>query len=101
IFADMKLIAQIFLFIFFAFLSTPAIITAIEKSSDTSVFFNCSEEEHAHKETKELKHAVYPSSFDHQFGFTMCVESKLILSENIVWLDNISPTIFAPPPNLI
>lgn len=97
----MKLIAQILLFIFFAFLSTPAIITAIEKSSDTTVFFNCSEEEHAHKEIKELKQAVYPPVFDHQFGSPLCVESKLILSENIVWLDNLSPTIFAPPPNLI
>jgi hypothetical protein len=92
----MKLIARILLFIFFAFLSTPAIVTAIKKSSDTSMFFSCSEEEQVHK---ELKAAVYPSIFEHEFAFPVYIESKLILSGNIVKLDNISPSIFVPPPN--
>jgi hypothetical protein len=100
----MKLIAKIFLFIFFAFLCTPAVVTAIEKSSDTSVFFNCSEEEQGTKEIKEIKevkHAVYPAVFEHEFVSPYGDKSKLIVSENIVKLDNISPSIFAPPPNVI
>lgn len=94
----MKLIAHILLFIFFAFLSTPAIVMAIKKSSDTSMFFSCSEDEQAHK---EIKAAVYPIIFEHEFIFPVYTESKLILSGNIVKLDNISPSIFAPPPNYI
>jgi hypothetical protein len=39
----MKFIARIFLFLFIASLSTPAIVTMIEKSCDTSVLFNLSE----------------------------------------------------------
>ena len=98
IFAAMKLIAHILLFIFFAFLSTPAIVTAIEKNSDTSMFFSCSEEEQGHK---EIKAAVYPAVIEHEFVCAVYMESKLIISGNIVKLDNISPSIFAPPPNHI
>jgi hypothetical protein len=79
-------------------LSTPTIVTVIKKSSDTSIFFSFSEEEKAHK---ELKAAVYSPVFENEFIFFVVTESKLILSENIVKLDNISPSIFAPPPNLI
>ncbi|MWB96142.1 hypothetical protein GON26_17405 [Flavobacterium sp. GA093] len=94
----MKLIARILLFLFVAFLSTPAIVTTIKKSSNTSMFFSCSEEELGHK---ELKAAVYPSIFEHELVLPVYTESKLIVSENIVKLDNISPSIFAPPPNLV
>nr|MBU3858245.1 hypothetical protein [Flavobacterium sp. MC2016-06] len=93
----MKLIARILLFIFIAFLSTPTIVTMMKKSNDTSMFFSFSEEEHSHK---ELKAAVYPQIFQHDFIVPVYIESKVILSENIVKLDNISPSIFAPPPNL-
>jgi len=93
----MKLIARILLFIFIAFLSTPTVVTLIKKSSDTSMFFSFSEEEHSHK---ELKAAVYPAIFQHEIVVPVYIESKIILSGNIVKLDNISPSIFAPPPNL-
>ena len=92
----MKLIGRLFLFIFFAFLLTPGIVTAIEKSSDTSMFFSCSKEEQGHK---ELKAAVYPPIFEHEFVSPLYMESKLIVSGNIVKLDNISSSIFAQPPN--
>lgn len=94
----MKFIAKILLFIFIAFLSTPTIVSVIEKSSDTSLFFNCSEEEHS---LKELKVAIYLAEFNHEFIFPVHVVSKEIISENIVKLDNISPSIFVPPPNSI
>lgn len=93
----MKFIARIFLFLFIAFLSTPAIVTMIEKSCDTSVFFNVSEEEHAQKEIK-----VFAYYTDIELGFLLGKHNKssLIHSENLSKHDRISATIFSPPPNL-
>lgn len=93
----MKLIARILLFIFIAFLSTPTVVTLMKKCNNTSVSFSFSEEEHSHK---ELKAAVHPSILHHEVAMTFYIEKKTIISENIVKLDNISPSIFAPPPNL-
>jgi hypothetical protein len=93
----MKLVAQILLFIFIAFLATPTIVTLVKKSSDTSIFFSFSEEEHSHK---ELKAAVYPVILQHEVIMPLYTEKKTIVSENIAKLDNISQSIFAPPPNL-
>ncbi|WP_243860410.1 hypothetical protein [Flavobacterium poyangense] len=69
----------------------------IKKSTDTTVTFSCSEEEQSHK---ELKAAVYAAIFQHELVMPVFNESKIIVSGNIVKLDNISPSIFAPPPNL-
>jgi hypothetical protein len=96
----MKFIAHILLFIFITFLSAPTIITLIKKGSDTSISFSFSEEEHEHGH-KELKAAVKPAIFQHELVTPVFTESKIILSGNIVKLDNISPSIFAPPPNLV
>ncbi|MFH7017556.1 hypothetical protein [Flavobacterium sp. FlaQc-47] len=93
----MKLIARILLFIFIAFLSTPTLVTVMKKSNDRCMFFSFSEEEHSHK---ELKAAVYPVILQHEVVMPVYIQKKTIVSENIVKLDNISPSIFAPPPNL-
>jgi len=94
----MKLVARILLFIFIAFLSTPTIVAMIKKSSNAAIALNISEEEKSHK---EIKAAVYVDAFDHDLIMPVFTESKIILSGNIVKLDNISPSIFAPPPNLV
>jgi len=93
----MKLVARILLFIFIAFLSTPTVVTLMKKCNSTSISFSFSEEEHSHK---ELKAAVHPSILQHEVLMPSYIEKKTIVSENIVKLDNISPSIFAPPPNL-
>jgi len=93
----MKLIAKVLLFIFIAFLTTPTIVTVIKKTTNSSLFFSFSEEEKAHQ---DIKVAVYSPIFEHDFIVLNPKKSKLIVSENIVKLDNISPSIFAPPPNL-
>jgi hypothetical protein len=92
----MKLIARIFLLLFLAFLATPSIVTMIEKSCDTSVFFSISEEEHSQKEVK-----VYAYNDGALAGFSIGRYSKssLILSENLSKHDKITPSIFSPPPN--
>ncbi|MEL1254411.1 hypothetical protein AAEO57_11530 [Flavobacterium sp. DGU38] len=94
----MKLVARILLFIFIAFLSTPTIVSVIKKSNNAAITISMSEEE---KSNKEIKAAVYTDAFNHELLIPAYTESKIILSGNIVKLDNISPSIFAPPPNLI
>jgi hypothetical protein len=93
----MNFIARIFLFLFIAFLATPAIVTMIEKSCDTSVFFSLSEEEHTQKEIK-----VFAYHTEIELGFLLGKHNKssLIHSVNLSKHDKISATIFSPPPNL-
>ncbi|WP_163399294.1 hypothetical protein [Flavobacterium fluviatile] len=94
----MKQLARILLFIFIAFLATPTVVAVIKKSNNTAINLNIAEEEKSHK---EVKIAVYTDAFVHEFLLSVSTESKIILSGNIVKLDNISPSIFAPPPNLV
>ncbi|RYJ40922.1 hypothetical protein NU08_0359 [Flavobacterium anhuiense] len=96
IFALMKFIARILLFIFIAFLSTPTIVQALKKGNNTAISFSITEEE-VHK---ELKNIVHPTILEHEVLIPVYIEKKTIISENIVKLDNISPSIFAPPPNV-
>ncbi|MBW1655326.1 hypothetical protein GSY47_08020 [Flavobacterium quisquiliarum] len=96
IFVSMKFVARILLFIFIAFLSTPTIVQAIKKGNSAAVSFSIAEEE-VHK---ELKNVMHPSILEHEVIISVYIEKKTIISENIVKLDNISPSIFAPPPNL-
>jgi hypothetical protein len=92
----MKLIAHIFLFIFIAFLSTPIIVTMIEKSSDNSMFFNMSEDEQVQKEVKNIAYFV---PFQATFILKRTIKSSLIHSENLSKHNNITKSIFSPPPN--
>jgi len=94
----MKLVARILLFIFIAFLSTPTIVAVIKKSTNATITINISEEE---KSNKEIKATVYAENSNNELVAPVFKESKIILSGNIVKLDNISPSIFAPPPNLV
>jgi hypothetical protein len=55
-------------------------------------------EEEVHK---ELKSIVHPVILEHEVLMPVYIQKKTIISENIVKLDNISPSIFAPPPNLV
>jgi putative cell wall-binding protein len=93
----MKKIASILLFVFVAFLITPAVISAIENDADISVVSNFSEEEQLHKDIKLVFYynqvfSSVPSSN---------VVSKTILTENSLKHDDISLGIFIPPPELI
>ncbi len=92
----MKFIANILLVVFVAFLSTPTVVSMIEKSCDTSVFYSMSEEELSHKEVKaELR--IPSFEFINLSGLT----SGLIHSENLSKHDNVSGTIFIPPPEQV
>lgn len=95
----MKLIARFILFIFVAFLSTPTIVTLIEKNTDVSMFYNFAEEEH-HKDIKQIK-ADLNLGFDYPFIELRQDRDSKITSKNLLRHDNIAEEIFIPPPELI
>ncbi|HTG65364.1 MAG TPA: hypothetical protein VL859_03205 [Flavobacterium sp.] len=92
----MRLIARFFLFIFITFLSTPTIVKLIEESTDISIFYSISEEEHVKKEVKNL---VFIDAVTVTFVLERKLVSSLIHSENLSKHDNVSKSIFTPPPD--
>lgn len=95
----MKLIARFILFIFVAFLSTPTIVTLIEKNTDISMFYNFAEEEN-HKDIKEIK-ADLNLGFDYPFIELNPIRDSKIISKNLLRHDNSAEEIFIPPPELV
>lgn len=93
----MKIIARIFLLLFIAFLAVPPIVTIIEKSCDTSIFFGLSEEEHTQKEVKVF---AYYDEVTKTHVVAVVNKTSLILSENLSKHDKITPRIFSPPPDV-
>ncbi|MFV8336277.1 hypothetical protein [Flavobacterium sp. RSP29] len=89
------MISKIFLILFIAFLITPTIVTVIEKSADISIFYSLSEEEHVHKEIKTIFYLESPT----EVVVSSRLASNVILSENLSKHDNVTSSIFIPPPN--
>ncbi len=94
----MKVIARIFLFLFVAFLSMPVILTVIEKSANTSMFFNCSEEEHVQKEGVSFTYDLF---FQPIITLQFVVKKATIHVASFEKYDKISRIIFSPPPNFL
>ena len=92
----MKLLSRLILITFIAFLSTPTVITLIEKNSDISLFYSFAEEE-IHKELKEVK-AEVKQQFDYPFLDLKIQKNTAIISENLSRHDNVSSEIISPPP---
>ncbi len=95
----MKHVARILMVLFIAFLSTPTIVTLIEKSTDVSLFYSFSEEE-IHKDLKEIK-ADLKQQFDYPFLESKIKLNSKIISENMSHHDNVFEEIFSPPPELV
>ncbi len=84
-------------FVFFIVLSTPTILSLIEKNTDVSFFYSSAELVDMHKDVKfEIKYDTFSFSF-----FTLPKKSSIVLSENLSKHDNISSSIFIPPPDLV
>lgn len=94
----MKLIARFILFIFVAFLSTPTIVTLIEKNTDVSMFYNFAEEEN-HNDIKEIK-ANLNLVFDYPLIDAAKNTDSKIISKNSLRHIKITEEIFIPPPEL-
>ncbi|MGV3696035.1 hypothetical protein [Flavobacterium sp.] len=95
----MKFFARLLLTIFVVFLSTPTVVTLIQKNTDTSLFYSFAEEE-IHKELKEIK-ADVKQHFDYPFLDLKINRKAAIISENLSRHDNVSSEIFSPPPEHI
>ena len=92
----MKLVTRLVLLMFVLFISTPTIVSVIKKNVDTSYFYSMSEEELTHKEIKaDVKDQTY-----HLVDLSGRA-SGLILFENLSKHDNVSATIFIPPPEQV
>ena len=93
----MKFTVKLVIFIFFIFLSTPTILSLIEKNTDVSFFYSSAELEDMHKDVKlEFKFDTFSFSF-----FNLPKKSSLVLSKNVSKHDNISSSIFILPPDLV
>ena len=93
----MQWVVKFLLFVFITFLSTPTIVSLVQKNCDTSYFYSMSEEELSHKEVKaQLKYNTIQNLSDFS-GHS----SGLILSENLSKHDIIAMSIFIPPPNQV
>ena len=92
----MNIAVRLLLFVFITFLSTPTIVSLIEKSCDTAVFYTMTEEEQVHKEIKlafEVTHyelVFYPGRLTSEI-------SSECFSKHV----NISSSIFIPPPEQV
>ncbi|MGX7666235.1 hypothetical protein [Flavobacterium pedocola] len=94
----MKILVNIVLFLFFAFLATPTVVGILESDADTSVVYTFSEEE-IHKEVKEI-----PVSIGDILQLpSVCFTEKRsqITTENEQKHDNVSEEIFSPPPEFV
>ena len=96
----MKLLVNIFLFIFITFLSTPTLVGMIDDKADTSYFYTMCEEEENHAPFNEIKTVpIVNYSF---FDFTLNKLEKLnVLIEHDLSFDNLAHQIFSPPPNIL
>ena len=83
---------------FITFLSTPTIVGLIKKNCDTTMFYSISEEELLHKELKEVYAEIKCTSI-HFFKISK-LSPSIIISDNLLKHDNISASIFSPPPNV-
>lgn len=92
----MKLVARILMVLFITFLSTPTVVTLIEKNTDISLFYSFSEEE-IHKDIK----ADLKQQFDYPFLDAKIKLNSKIISENLSRHDNVADEIFSPPPELV
>lgn len=90
-------------FFFITFLSMPTIVALIEKKSDVSLGYSISDEEETLKEIKELKEikATNKQNFNIKFFENKINPDSKIISENLSRHDNVTSTIFSPPPELV
>ncbi|MFM7897078.1 MAG: hypothetical protein ACKO8L_14370 [Flavobacterium sp.] len=94
----MKLLVNIFLFIFITFLSTPTLVGIVDNEADTSYFYTMCEEEENHAPFNEIKSV--PTNHFSIINFTSVKLVALnVLLEHDLSFDNLAHQIFSPPPN--
>ncbi len=95
---NVKILVPVALFFFVAFLAMPTVVSLIERNSDTSAFFTMSEEEQAPSvETTLIADISMPVALPLQA--VMPLLKTAIHPELRLKHDNVTPSIFVPPPN--
>lgn len=90
----MKIALHFFISVFVLFLITPTFVCIIKKSTDTSSFYNISEEEQFQKEIK----AVFVTA-DSEIPLSIVYQKSMTFSnKNVGKHDSIASIIFIPPP---
>lgn len=97
----MKLLVNIFLFIFITFLATPTLIGMVDKEADTSYFYNMCEEEENHAPFNEIKSVPITNYSVINFSFGELAKLNVLMEHDLLSFDNLAHQIFSPPPNLI
>ena len=92
----MRTVVYFILIFFGTFLIAPTVVSVINKSCDTSNFYNIVEEELTHKAVKEIKTPLLNNDFFKLAQLT----TSIIISENQLKHDAVTPAIFSPPPNI-
>lgn len=95
----MKFLCILFSFLFIAFLSTPTVISMIDKEVDTSYFYTmCEEENHVYFD--EIK-SVSLQNIDLTHFFFKNKNVLNISIETNLSFTNLAHQIFSPPPEII
>ncbi|MQP24325.1 hypothetical protein GFJ94_04525 [Flavobacterium sp. LMO8] len=97
----MKLLVNIFLFIFITFLATPTLIGMVDKEADTSYFYTMCEEEENHSPFNEIKTVPTTNYSVVHFSFGELAKLNVLMEHDLLSFDNLAHQIFSPPPNLI
>ncbi len=93
----MRLLARLVLTLFVFFLATPSVVSVIKKSSNTSCFFNMSEEELVHKEVK----AELRLNLPHHPPLVIAEVARPIAVRQTLMVDSFSARILIPPPETV
>lgn len=80
------------------FLATPTIVSVVEDTADTSVFYTFAEEE-IHKEVKEIPMNI--GDILQLPSVPSIPKSTIINTDNRQKHDNVSEEIFSPPPEIV
>ena len=96
----MKFLCILFSFLFIAFLSTPTVISMIDKEVDTSYFYTMCEEEENHVYFDEIK-SVSLRNIDLTHFFFKNKNVLNISIETNLSFTNLAHQIFSPPPEII
>ena len=92
----MKLVSYLLLIIFLTFITLPALVSLIDKSSDISANFNTSEEDSSKSYTK-LKEVIKTSKSSVLFNPNI-LKTKQIIFEICIVREEVVRELLSPPP---
>ena len=97
----MKVVVSFLVFLLITFLSTPTIISVLDKDADISYFYTLSEEEEENQVSfDEIKSVALSSQELLSFFYNSSVTLHVAMVANLSFT-NLAHQIFSPPPELI